>query len=490
MEKIGVKGLSFTDEKGRSRVFNGYNIVYKGCAPDPDGVVRYPDVPNDEMLVKLAENGVNILRLGMTWAGVEPEPEAYNETYLEGVKAVIRRCEKYGVYVFVDFHQDLFSAYCYSGDGAPRWACKQPADGRKTRVIWAEGYFFSRSVQRSFDAFWRNEPVLGKGLRDRFCEMLRYTVRYLNDCPNVIGYDVFNEPFPGSAGVGVGLRLLRDSFFTLTLSRNVDRGRLLRALRRGDVMEALSAVDDPVVHRSMIMGAAPQIARFDRECYTPFLCAAAAAIRAESPNAILFMENSYFSNLGIPCETPRVTYPDGSEEKNLAFAPHGYDITVDTPPTNEASPHRVDFIFNEHRKKQPQMNVPVLVGEWGGMVPGGERYPALEHLIDRFDANGWSQTYWHYSPEIAEGRIGEILRRPYPMAVAGEIVKYGYDRKNDVFDLSYTGDGAVKAPTLIYLPKPPARVYSTKQYRLLEKDGSFLLLVNAGKGACAVKVEF
>ena len=185
-----------------------------------------------------------------------------------------------------------------------------------------------------------------------------------------------------------------------------------------------------------------------------------------------------------------MVYENGEKEKNLAFAPHGYDITVDTPLTNKASPHRADFIFDEHRRKQESMDIPVLVGEWGGMVPGGDEYPALEHLIDKFDANLWSQTYWHYMDGMADTKIMDVLCRPYPAAVAGEIKKYRYDRKNRVFDLSYTGSAHIKAPTLIYLPEKPKKIFSTKKYALKENDGFFMLQVYAGKGECAVKVEF
>ncbi len=490
MEQIGVRGMHFTDGKGRTRIFNGFNFVYKGCEPDADGIVRYRSELTEEILRTMAEKGFNMIRLGMTWAGIEPDMTFYNEHYLQGVKDAVRLCEKYGIYVFLDFHQDLFSAFCYCGDGAPVWACVDPSYGRKPKLIWAEGYFLSRSVQKSFDAFWKNEPVRGRGLRDRYCDMLRFTASYFKDCPNVVGYDVLNEPFPGTPGKGIGLRLLKDAALTLGLSRNVDRAKLLKNALNGRVMELLAAVDDPVVHRSMLKSAAPLIARFDEAYYEPFFTAAAEAIRAEAPDAILFMENSYFSNLGIPCKTKRPVYADGSEEQNLVFAPHGYDITVDTPLTNEASSHRVDFIFDEHRRKQLRMRLPVLVGEWGGMVPGGEKYPALEHLIDKFDRNAWSQTYWHFSKEILEGRIGEILSRPYPVAVAGEIKRYGFDREKGVFDLTYIGDPSVKAPTLIYLPQKPAKIYSTKKYVLKEANGACILQVGAGKGACAVKAEF
>ena len=490
MQKIGVCGTCFADEKGRQRIFNGYTVVYKGCEADADGVVRYRTELNEEAVAGFAKQGMNIVRLGVTWAGIEPDMTFYNETYLQGVKDAVRLCEKYGVYVLLDFHQDLFGYACYNGDGAPAWACRLPDENRHARVIWAEGYFLSRSVQTSFDAFWRNEDVCGRGLRDRYCDMLRHTVRYLNDCGNIMGIDVFNEPYPGTTGGRIFRTLVRDFAAVLALSRRVDRKKLVADAAAGRVMDLLSAVDDPVVYRSALKNSERILRRFDTECYAPFLTAAASAIRAENPDVIVFAENSYYSNLGIPCAFPHLTYPDGSAEKNFAFAPHGYDVTVDTPLTNEASTHRVDFIFDEHRRKQLSMDIPVLVGEWGGMVPGGERYPALEHLIDKFDANCWSQTYWHFGKEIAAGKIGEILARPYPAAVAGKILRYGYDRKNDVFSLTYIGSAEIKAPTLIYLPKQPKKIYSAKKYRIREENGAVWLQVYAGAGACAVKVEF
>ena len=491
MNVISTSGTRFVDDKGRERIFNGVNYVYKGVAADEHGVIHYKNELTDALLSALAAKGVNILRLGCTWAGIEPEMGVYNKTYLAEYKDVVKRCAKHGIYVFLDWHQDLYSAYCFKGgDGAPAWACKYTKKPAGAKFIWAEGYFFNRSVHRCFDAFWNNEPVAGRGLRDRFCDMLTYTVNYFADCENVMGYDVFNEPYPGTDGGRIFRNLVVNGVGTLLLSRNIDRRGLLNNAKKKDVMAMLSVADDPTVYHGVIDNAEKTLTKFDTGVYYDFICAAAAAVRKATDKGVLFMENSYYSNTGIPCRTPHATLPNGAKEQNLAFSPHGYDLTVDTPLTNEASPYRVDLIFNEHKRKQARMGVPVLVGEWGGMVPGGEKYPALEHLIDTFDQNRWSQTYWHLLKDMPETKIMDILCRPYPQAVAGVIKRYGYNRKNDVFDLSYTGDSALRAPTLIYLPKEPKKIFSTKAYTLKQENGAYILQVRAGKGECAVKVEF
>ena len=495
MNQIVTSGTRFIDDKGRERIFNGVNYVYKGVETDENGalcdVIHYKDHLTDELLSALAAKGVNVIRLGCTWAGIEPEMTRYNMVYLSEYKAAAQRCAKYGIYVFLDWHQDLYSPFCFRwGDGAPKWACKYTKRPKKARFIWAEGYFFDRNVQRCFDAFWNNEEVQGRGLRDRFCDMLTFVANYFADCDNILGYDVFNEPYPGTAGGKIFRNIVANGAGTLLLSANVDRKKLLADAKKKDVMAMLSVADDPTVYRGVIGNAEKTLTEFDTGVYYDFICAAAAAIRRATDKGVVFMENSYYSNTGIPCRTPHAVLPDGKKEPHLAFSPHGYDITVDSPLTNEASPHRVDFIFAEHKRKQERMGIPVLVGEWGGMVPGGDAYPALEHLIDLFDANRWSQTYWHLLEDMPNTKIMEVLNRPYPQAVAGTIKRYGYDRKNGVFDLSYTGDAAVKAPTLIYLPKEPKKVFSTKAYTLKKENGAVILQVNAGKGECAVKVEF
>ncbi len=486
MNTISVSGKRLIDEYGRERIFNGVNFVYKGVEKDEDSVIRYKTDITPERLSALRKKGINIIRLGLTWAGIEPEMGVYNTEYLDGYKKVLELCKKHEMYVFVDWHQDLFSYFCSTpGDGAPKWACIHTKKSSDPLFIWAEGYFFHKDVHQSFDDFWCNTPVAGKGLRDRFCDMLTYTVEYLKDCDCIIGYDVFNEPFPGTPGGKIFRTLVKSGVQTILFNKRVDRKGLISDALKKDVMAMLSVADDPKVYNKIIEDAKEMLYEFDTKRYYPFLVAAAEAIRKADKTGIIISENCYYSNLGIPCSVPRIVYKDGTREENHIFSPHGYDITVDTPLTNNASPYRIDFIFNEHKRTQERMDVPVLVGEWGGMVPGSDEYPALEHLIEKFDKNKWSHTYWHYYIDFESSKIMDIISRPLPIAVAGTIKSYSFDRKQKLFTLSYTGSSDIKAPTLIYLPSEPKKVYSTKKYKY--SDG--VLSVYAGKGECIVKVE-
>ena len=139
-------------------------------------------VSTAELIAELARNGINIIRLGVTWEGIEPKMDEYNTVYLDGVKNTLDICEKYGVYAFIDWHQDLFSCHnLTSGDGAPKWACARSLDKpHDPYLIWAEGYFADPGIHKCFDAFWNNEPVCGRGIQDRYCDMIAYTVKYLS----------------------------------------------------------------------------------------------------------------------------------------------------------------------------------------------------------------------------------------------------------------------------------------------------------------------
>lgn len=492
MDTFSTRGTAFTDESGRQRIFNGINIVCKLAKADGDGIVHFKTDITDEKAGQLAKKGINIVRLGVTWEGIEPQPGEYNTVYLDEVRDTLKIFEKHGIYAFIDWHQDLFSCHnLTSGDGAPRWACAKSLDKpHDPYLIWAEGYFAHPGVHRCFDAFWNNEPVLGRGLQERYCEMLAFSAKYLSDCASVMGYDVFNEPFPGADGGKVFRRLVKRGIETGLLSKRVDRKKIVADVLDGRIMDALSVADDSLVYRHVIEAGFDIIKKFDREKYYPFLVRAAAAIREAVGECIIFAENSYYSNLGIPYALPVPTDENGEKIKDIAFAPHGYDITVDTPLTNEASPYRVDHIFNEHERTQARLGMPVLVGEWGGMVDGGEKYPALEHLIDKFDGNKWSQTYWHYFDNFTESKIGDIICRAYPVAVAGEINYYGTNRRLNTFTLSYNGSSEIKASTVVFLPKQPKKVFSTKKYSIKDTPDGKLLQIHAGRGKCVVKVEF
>lgn len=486
MERITVKGTKLVDESGRERIFNGVNLVFKGAYDEKTGKMDYFDVNWDEdMFRSLSEMGINLIRLGLVWKAIEPQPGIYNEEYLDFMEKYFDLCGKYGIYVYLDMHQD-----CYHG--MPDWATVTDSyKRRKPKVIWAEGYFIDKAVHRAFDNFWSNTPVCGKGLQDYFADMWKHVAKRFKDKDNLFGFDILNEPFPGTNGGKVFRKIISSGIKTI-LSDNVDKPKAIKKIIKGDTAtEALAVIDDREIFRSITSGGDLLIKNFDIEKYYPFLKKIASAIREITDKGIIIMESSYYSNISIPCSTPRLKYDDGTVEENLVFAPHGYDLTVDTPLTNTAGNKRVDTIFDEHAKTQERLGVPVIVGEWGGMVPGSDEYPHLEYLLEKFDNNHWSQTYWCFWKELLDEKIMKIIARPYPVAVPGNISKYEFNRKNNTFTLKFNCNKITRKKILIYSPCTPEET-ETKckySYKNIGESNAVLISVGVSKGENIIKVK-
>ena len=94
INRISTRGLDFTDEKGRIRIFNGMNIDDKLIGD----TFRYN--LDEEFFKKYTANGFNLIRLAVQWANIEPEKGRYSESYLASIDEIFRldRYEQNGAY--------------------------------------------------------------------------------------------------------------------------------------------------------------------------------------------------------------------------------------------------------------------------------------------------------------------------------------------------------------------------------------------------------
>lgn len=491
MEKIITQGKSFIDESGRERIFYGVNICDKG-AFDPETKTRkYIHGYNESIFRGLAERGVNIIRLGTTWDAIEHEPGVYDDEYIDSLRASLDMCEKYGIYAYLDMHQDLYSGFGVgAGDGAPAWAClidncKIP---KKTRFVWAEGYFWGKYVHRAFDSFWTNRQHKGKGLLDYYADMWQHLAEKLGDHPALFGFDMLNEPFPGKDGGKVFRKLIGGVVRVVLTDRRLKRCKFIKDAVSGNTKAAFDSVGGDVL-KTIAASGTKLIRKFDDERYTPFLNKTATAIRDVTDNGIMFIDNCYYSNLAIPCNAGPITV-NGKQEQKACFSPHGYDFMVDTPQYKYASSSRTDAIFNEHANTQQRLNVPVIVGEWGGFSEGKDWYPHIHHLLKFFDNHKWSSTYWAFGEWMFNDPFMAELCRPFPIAVTGEIEAYRHDRQNNTFTLTYRQGRDYSTPTLVYLPKAPTAVTCTGEYKInMNESGSCTLEMLTGVGEHSLRVE-
>jgi hypothetical protein len=180
--------------------------------------------------------GVNVVRLPVIWKALEPTPnpnldELMPEAklYLQFVKLVIAKLNAEGIYVLIDFHQDIVSDV-YGGDGFPDWALQSQTLNPQSSApvsdkMWGTNYFsepwyvravthgakFNRQVRATLRAFWlstSNAPhttnvqpaPLAQDPQTHLVKTIGQAARFLSahdegeSALAILGYEPFNEP--------------------------------------------------------------------------------------------------------------------------------------------------------------------------------------------------------------------------------------------------------------------------------------------------------
>ena len=379
---ITLSGTRFLDASGRDFVPHGINMVCKDRALGCIGDYRKDDFEF------LKENGFNLVRLGLQWCMAEPEAGKYSEEYFCKIDEIISNAASCGIPVFLDMHQDLYGAKFE--DGAPEWATLDEGAEHIRTDLWSESYLVSPAVQTAFDNFWKDAPCAdGSGVMTRFIDLWKFIADRYKDNPYVIGYDVFNEPFPGTPGGEVAQIL--NSFF--------------------EGGTELSNLEDENTIIKLVGSILPITSEFEEKVLNPFYDRIFTAIRSVDKDTLLFLESNYFANAGIPSEIRPAEYPDGRQIEGQAWAPHGYDILVDTADYEGGGTMRVDFIFGSLLERAGSLNIPVFFGEWGCYPNASEaQKEQAKHILELFSQAGVGQTYYDYS-HIHDGGILEVLKR-------------------------------------------------------------------------------
>lgn len=263
LSPIHQAGRLFLDAQGRQVILRGVNLGGDCKVPHPDGGTEVPtdfsdhrDVSfigrpfpleeADEHLGRLRHWGFNVLRLLTTWEAVEHRgPGLYDEAYLNYFAEVCRRAGEHGLYVFVDFHQDVWSRMT-GGDGAPGWTFEAAgldftrfdragaahvmqarydydAGGRQAaypQMSWGTNnrlpaaaimwtlFWGGRAFTPQFTVEGENIQTF---LQGRYLGAMREVARRLKGLPNVLGFDTLNEPATGWMGERLSYRHLRPS---------------------------------------------------------------------------------------------------------------------------------------------------------------------------------------------------------------------------------------------------------------------------------------
>ena len=414
--KLTIDGRYFRDALGRQVVLRGVNAGGRSKTapffPFPFAESGHPGqetapafgLAAEAYVARVEAWGMNTVRLPIIWEAVEPARGSYDTAYLTRVRALIDAFGRRGIRVVVDMHQDLFArAYC--GDGAPDWALAAPVPPRPENEAcegWFMGYISDEKdeVFPAFDRFWQN----GDGTRDAFRDMWREVARQLWPVGNVVGFEIFNEPHPGT---------------------------------------------DNEQH-------------WGRDVLTPFYTEVAAAIREVAPAAPIFFDTS---GTDATDQTFFIERPDGG---GMVWAPHYYDprVFLGLPITESFSALRpVAFLDEQGDRWQVPVFLGEFGAK--STNPTTALYLRKTYdAIDRFGlhSTAWEYStdsfYWNLegfslaNPDGSETPSADELVRAYPAAVAGQEVVFSFDKSSRTASLAWTaaagGISEVAVPSRLY----------------------------------------
>lgn len=397
------------DAQGRELVLHGTNFS-SASKSDPDRLPSW--ATRDDVLRLSGDWGFNFVRYLIFWDAVEPTPGDIDEAYLDAVAGYLDWLHEAGIRVVLDMHQDVYSSV-FCCDGAPAWAVRDDGEPFEPQPVWFANYF-QPAVVRAWDNFWDADGPHAD-LQQHFAAAWAAVAARLGDHPAVLGYDILNEPFPGSS------------------------------------LDLINRRDGPMP-------------AFENDVYGPFLQRVIDAIRTEDADGWIFFEPTWGAPAaGIRSFLPRLDDPRPGRRR-LAYFPHlysgvleggnGYDPVGDRTVPNWARSRRRDLQRHE---------TPMLIGEFGVTDGVEDGLVYLAEALDMADelTSGW--TVWDYQPVTGgysfidsdkkeKPAKLDLLVRAYPRAVAGRIVWYRWYGDEKIFGLLYRERAGATGPTEIAVP--------------------------------------
>jgi endoglycosylceramidase len=188
---LHADGAFLRDATGGAVILRGVNVAGDSKVPP------FRSIAAPSLMDPLPKWGVNVIRLLFTWEAYEPQPGQYDQNYLAYYRGLLQMAAERGVNVIVDFHQDAYSRFSIDGcgEGFPAWALPPgitPAtpDNGPNCVKWGTKMIGNPTLDATWNGFYSDAG----GVRSAFLQMVGSVAAAFADEPNVIGYDLLNEP--------------------------------------------------------------------------------------------------------------------------------------------------------------------------------------------------------------------------------------------------------------------------------------------------------
>jgi endoglycosylceramidase len=413
-------GRWLRDNQGRALLLHGVNMVQKIpplIMPDRPGGLDATEAN------RIASWGWNSVRLGVSFAGIMPTKGVVSEEYLAKVDHAIEVLHAAGIHVLVDVHQDLYAPPWSDWLGFPAWAVPldQPfAVGGPTIGDVAQrevdlGFPLNAtrpSHARAWDFFFADgklAPNDPKGVVGYEADALAALAARIDDHANVMGLEIINETFPGTAMVG-----------------------------------CLATIAVPCVKADR------DLARvYDR---------ITRAVRAKAgPQLIVWWEVNVAWNYAVPSAfgTKPVPVPT---DRQIGFAHHDYGVcgTAPLPAPGCALVH--DKNFQNHDDLARHARRPILSTEFGFTPNAAD----IDRFLTRADSRFLGWQYWDYGNAFGYLKPGQVaftsaqlnkLVRTYPQATAGTPTSYRYDAATGVMRFAYKPNSTTVATDIFVSPR-------------------------------------
>ena len=396
-----IEGNCFKDEFGRTLTLRGVNLGGSSKVPfSPNGATYlkegyfdyrnvsfvgrpFPIQEADEHFARLKAWGLTFIRLLVTWEAIEHAgPGLYDCDYLEYIQTVVEKAAEYGIQMFIDPHQDVWSRFS-GGDGAPGWTFELVGMNIKNfqvtgaafthqmhgdslpQMIWSTNAT-KLAAATMFTLFFGGRDFAPKTVIDgdsaqeflqlHYINALKKLALYLKDMPNVVGFDTMNEPVEGYIGIedlnqryttvekgfiptpfqsmqlgcGIPLELeiwergIRGPRVVGRQVLNPDGKRIwlegFDPIWKANGLWEITASGEPNLKRpDHFVRLNGHRVNFNRDYYIPFNNRFAKAVRECQPTYMIFVEKGFRSSGPVW---------DADDAGNIVYAPHWYDPVV------------------------------------------------------------------------------------------------------------------------------------------------------------------
>jgi len=431
-----------------------------------NGPVNIVDL-SPENVAFIAQSGFNLVRLSMTFSGVEPEPGSFDQSYVDSFLAFDGELARHGIYDLLDMMQGEYSQLV-GGWGFPNWMTIIGSTPN-TQTPFPNGYEVNPAQYVAWDSFWSNATTAdGIAVQADYISGLERIAASFASAPALLGIEIFNEPWPGSQWPSCA-----------------------------------NPIGCPL---------------FDQLVLTPFYRKAVRAIRSADPSHPIAYEPNIFFDYGANSQLGAIG------DSNGLFAFHNYCLDAVVAGA-EGLPNGQTFsdplqlcgvgenlVFANALARASSSGDAILMDEWGN-TNDTTVITRITAAADKYMV-GWS--YWAYEdccgslgaivkdgtePPTALGNLNtpvlDALVRPYPQVIAGTPIGWSYDpdERRFVFRYSTRPVGGENFPpgtvTTIEVPQrhyPDGYRASVSGARIVSAPGADHLELEASDGARTVSV--